>query len=157
MPVKPVPASYRLKGCIAKTIGRKNNVAKQRLKPDHSYGVRCRNAGYLYRSLIHTRASWDKNSSSVAQPVFVDIWRRTESTAVVWLVPVRRHPRQIRHQPSPEGHNCGTKGQHRQELGFHSEEIEVVFRITGKCIHHESRKGHKNGRHHKYFHGLKSF
>ena len=103
-----------------------------------------------------THENWDKNSSSAAQLACVDTSRPTASTAVVRLVPVRPRPRQIRHQPSPKGHNSGTKGHHRQELGFHSEEIEIVFRITGKCIHHEGRKGHKYGRHHKYFHGLKN-
>ncbi|AII49791.1 hypothetical protein KR52_11655 [Synechococcus sp. KORDI-52] len=36
MPVKHVLASFRLKACIAKTIARKSNAAKQRLKLDHS-------------------------------------------------------------------------------------------------------------------------
>ena len=102
---------------------------------------------------MRTRENWDKNSFSAAQLVCVDISRLTASTAAVRLAPVRLHPRQIRHQPSPKGHNSGTKGQHRQELGFHSEEIEIVFRITGKCIHHEGRKGHKYRCHYKYFHG----
>ena len=103
-----------------------------------------------------THENWDKNSSSAAQLACVDTSRLTASTAVVRLAPVRPHPRQIRHQPSPKGHNSGAKGQQRQELGFHLEEIEIVFRITGKCIHHEGRKGHKYGSHYKYFQGLKN-
>ena len=156
MPVKPVPANFKLKGFIAKTIGKKNNAAKQRWKPDHSCRVKCLIAGFPCRSPMLTHENWDKNSSSAAQLAYVDTSRPTASTAVVRLAPVRPHPRQIRHQPSPKGHNSGTKGHHRQELGFHSEEIEIVFRITGKCIHHEGRKGHKYGRHHKYFHGLRN-
>ena len=35
-----------------------------------------------------------------------------------------------------------------------SEEIEIVFPITCKCIHHKSRERDKNRCNHKDFHGI---
>ena len=62
----------------------------------------------------------------------------TESTVVVWLVPVRPHRLKIGSHPGPQSHDGCPEGQKSKKLGFHSEKIEVVVGVIGEGIHHQS-------------------